>query len=335
VQQTRGMVITSIETERVVLPLRETFRTAVRETDSVEALRVTLRTDDGQVGVGYGTATPAITGDTLSSMDKHIESLGGKILIGRSVADELFVELSGLTKLSPSGTAAIDMAVHSLGTAPTSGIRVQTSVTISAGSIKEMVGAAVKRVEAGFTILKLKLGADPDGDLGRLMAITDMVDGRATIWVDANQGWTREETFSIMDRALHRNCAPEMLEQPVRASAVHDLAEIAKRLPMPITADESVKTIADIEQIASRGGVDAVNIKLMKFGGLTGAAAAVKRAHELGLSVLIGSMMEHPASVAAAVRFASSLPEQIHDLDAAWWFADTSPLTYADSYVCL
>jgi hypothetical protein len=63
-------------------------------------------------------------------------------------------------------------------------------------------------------------------------------------------------------------------------------------------------------------------------------------------------MMEHPHSVAAAVRFASSLnqlpvfsvpaisepaiatlPFSVHDLDAAWWAKDTSPLVYADGIV--
>jgi L-alanine-DL-glutamate epimerase-like enolase superfamily enzyme len=51
------------------------------------------------------------------------------------------------------------------------------------------------------------------------------------------------------------------------------------------------------------------------------------------LGVLVGSMMEHPHSVAAAVRLAAEQPEPVHDLDAGWWAADTTPLTYEDGVV--
>jgi L-Ala-D/L-Glu epimerase len=332
--QTDEVVVTEISTERVVLPLRETFRTAIRQTDAVEALQVSIHTDDGRVGVGYGTATPAITGDSIESMERHIAQRGRPLTVGRTVDTRMFDEIAAQTRWSPSGTAALDLALHGLSATPSdSSARVQTSVTISAGSIKEMTASALRRLDLGFTVLKLKLGADPAQDLMRLHAVTNAVEDRAEIWVDANQGWTMAETLSIIDRAQDRGYAPSMLEQPVHANSFSDLAEIAKRVLMPVTADESAKTVADIERIAGFGGVEAINIKFMKFGGITGAKIATQRALDLGLSVMIGSMMEHPSSVAAAVRFAASLPQQIHDLDAAWWFTDPIGLTYADSYV--
>ncbi len=336
-------MISTIETERVTFTLRERFRTAVRQTDTVEALRVIVGASDGAIGVGYGTATPAITGDTLDRMEVHIRSRIEPLILGRFVDDAaLFSDLAKLTHLSPSATAAVDMAAYDLHhqyatgeaaiTAASSSVK--TSVTVSADSAEAMVSSAVERIRAGFSVLKLKLGVDPDGDVDRLRRVTDAASGRAEIWVDANQGWTKLQALHFMEEAARAGVAPGMLEQPVAASAFDDLAEIAANVSIPVTADESAKTLDDIRRIADNGSVRAVNIKLMKFGGMTGAQQAGALAASLGLDVLVGSMMEHPASLACAVRFAASLfPHAVHDLDAAWWMADPSPCSYSNGRV--
>jgi L-Ala-D/L-Glu epimerase len=238
-----------------------------------------------------------------------------------------------------------------------------TSVTVSAGETDAMVHATRLRIDDGFSFIKVKLGVDPDGDAIRLRRIVAAVEGRARVWVDANQGWSLLQTLHIMEYALGGRVGPAMLEQPVRSDAFDDLAHIARTIPIPVTADESARSLADIDRIAQGGAVRAINIKLMKFGGLTGAAAAARRARDHGLIVLVGSMMEHPASVAAAVRFAHGLdvgatgnsethhaatrarPDTmatalgigtftddtgnvVHDLDAAWWMAAPDPCRY-------
>jgi L-Ala-D/L-Glu epimerase len=336
------VVIVGVQTSRVQLPLRETFRTAIRETDSVEALRIQIDCNDGTSGVGFGTATPAITGDTLESMEHHVDTHGRVALIGQTITPQLFASLSGLTALSPSGTAALDLALHDASAYEFAQVNtwnglisVRTSVTISAGSAEQMVESSLRRLDLGFTTVKLKLGLDPANDLDRLERVTDAVAGRAAVWVDANQGWQSiERTMSLMEQAEALGCMPAMLEQPVKAGEHAALSEIAERLWVPVFADESVKTVVDIEHFAELGGhIEGVNIKFMKFGGLTGSTVAARRAHSLGFKVLVGSMMEHPSSVSVAVRFAATLAEPIHDLDAAWWFTNSEPLSYRDSNV--
>ncbi len=329
------------------MALRERFRTAVRSTDSVDALRIEIEDSNGSRGVGYATATPAITGDTLDGMERFVHDVALAHLMGRTINSELFGHLNTLTPSSSSGTAGIDMALHALD-APDRASQpatVTTSVTVSAGETDDMVRNALLRIADGFSFIKVKLGVDPDGDATRLQQIVAAVDGRAQVWVDANQGWTLHQTLTIMEAAFLYGVGPTMLEQPVRADAFDDLAFIARRLPIPVTADESAKTLHDIDRIAAGGSVQAINIKLMKFGGLTGASAAARRAQAHGLTVLVGSMMEHPDSVASAVRFASDLPANmtlalgggtftddtgnvVHDLDAAWWMAAPDPCRY-------
>jgi L-Ala-D/L-Glu epimerase len=333
-------VVTAISTAHASLALRERFTTAVRSADAIEALAIEIHTHDGRSGVGMATATPAITGDTVASMARFVDSVVRPLMIGRTVDEELFVAVTALTPTSPSGTAGVDMALLELVGSPAEArppVSVATSITVSAGSAEAMASAALARVEAGFTVVKIKLGVDPPGDLARLTSVFRAIDGRARLWVDANQGWTMDETLRFVDHALAAGVAPEMLEQPVGREAIVDLGAIALQIPIPVIADESARSVADIGRIATTGGVRGVNIKLMKFGGPTGARIAADVARQHGLSVLVGSMMEHPRSVAAAVRFAASLPDEpveaVHDLDAAWWMHDAAPCRYEFSRV--
>jgi L-Ala-D/L-Glu epimerase len=355
-------VIDRVSHEPVTIALRETFRTAIRETDTVEAIRIEIGAGSLQ-GVGYATATPAITGDTPESIQAHVEGPGADLLLGAPIStiDQVISALSnlhGLVGRSPSGTAGLDLAMHDLlfrqrSFAPemTEVLRssaqgsVRTSVTISAGSLTEMVATARSRVAAGFTVVKAKLGLDPSGDLARLIAIAQALDAASSaagsnveLWIDANQGWSVEQAIATVDRALGMGITIARLEQPTKRADIAGLATVRHRLRqmgihVPVVADEAAATMSDIAEIAERGAADIVNVKLMKFGGLTGGRLAIAEIRRHGMGVLIGSMMEHPYSVAAAVDLAAEQIETVHDLDAGWWATDQTPLIYENGTV--
>lgn len=381
------MRIDRVSHRRVAIALHETFRTAIRETDSIAAIRIEIAAGD-HVGVGYATATPAITGDTLEHIESLIDEvvspfLLGQILVPRPAyefglqSDDLFgipVEMYGAwTAQCSSGVAGIDLALHGLvetfGGLPQPSLT--TSVTIGAGTIEEMVATAQRRVAAGFRVVKAKLGADPDRDGQRLVALAQAL-GAVRIpdpaspvpalplapafassvigsskpalqfWVDANQGWTVAQALEIFDAALDANVVLGVFEQPTPAADLEGLRQVRigvqqrcrdRGVPaVLVVADESARTLTDVDRIIALDAADAVNVKFMKFGGITGTGQAVEKARAAGLGVLVGSMMEHPHSVAAALRFASLLGG-VHDLDAGWWARDTSPLRYRDGIV--
>ncbi len=340
------MNISDLSVRHAQIALRETFRTAVRETDVIDTIEVILHLSDGSEKVGGCSATPAITGDSVESIEKFVRDIAAPLLVGHAVdSDEAvsarITSIQEHVRESSSSVAALDQALRAL--RPTAAVvsranaprstAVRTSVTLSAGSTEDMLVSALRRLDDGFSVIKAKLGRDPQTDGKRMIALARELKGRATFWVDANQGWTLDETLRILDEASDADGLPALLEQPVPSADIDDLGTIGLRAPMPIAADESARHLDDIDRIAAAGGVSVINIKLMKFGGRTGAEAAVDRARYHDLSVLVGSMMEHPASVAEAVLFAATLPETVHDLDAGWWAADTSPLVYQDGIV--
>ena len=67
-------------------------------------------------------------------------------------------------------------------------------------------------------------------------------------------------------------------------------------------ADESLHTIADLPRLAGR--YDAVNIKLDKTGGLTGALAMADAARAAGLRIMVGCMVSTSLAMAPALLVA-------------------------------
>ena len=92
-----------------------------------------------------------------------------------------------------------------------------------------------------------------------------------------------------------------MIEQPLPAG--DDEALRGCHRAVPVCADESVHTVADLPRLA--GLYDAVNVKLDKAGGLTGAIALVREARQRHLKVMIGSMVATSLAVAPAMLLAS------------------------------
>jgi len=81
--------------------------------------------------------------------------------------------------------------------------------------------------------------------------------------------------------------------------------------PVPICADESCHTAADLDRL--RGKYDAVNIKLDKAGGLTAALALADAAAARGFQIMVGCMIASSLALAPAMVVAQRA--RIVDLD--------------------
>ena len=60
------MKITDIQLKRIDIPLKKTFKTALRTVDVAENIVVVMKADDGTIGYGAAPPTAAITGDTAN-----------------------------------------------------------------------------------------------------------------------------------------------------------------------------------------------------------------------------------------------------------------------------
>lgn len=182
--------------------------------------------------------------------------------------------------------------------------------TIAIDDIDTML--AKLRAFPRFPIYKIKLGTDRDVEIVEaLRRATD-----ATFRVDANCGWTVEQTLE-MSRAL-RALGVEFIEQPLPAADREGMARVFAESALPIVADESCMVEADVD--ACHGLFHGVNIKLTKAGGITPARRMIHRARALDMRVMVGCMAESTVGISAIGQLAPLLDWV--DMDGALLIAE-------------
>jgi len=179
---------------------------------------------------------------------------------------------------------------------------VKTAFTISLGDPATMAEAA--RANARRPMLKLKIGSADD--LAAVAAVRAAAP-RTRLIVDANEGLAFEDLRAVTDELARLEV--KLLEQPLPAS--QDIQLEGFESPVPLCADESLHTRAELAVCARRYGM--VNVKLDKAGGLTEAMALAAEARAMGLGLMVGSMVATSLGVAPALILAQGA--EVADLD--------------------
>jgi L-Ala-D/L-Glu epimerase len=306
------------------LRLAEPFRITGYVFETADVLVATL--DDG-THRGRGEAAGVYyLGDDLAHMRAQIESARAAIEAG-ATRDAL------RTILPPGGARnAIDAASWELEAARAgrpvwqlAGLEppraLLTTLTVPADTPAAM--AAKARGYAGARSIKVKLTGELDLDLDRVTAIRA---ARPDVWlgVDGNQGFARADLPPLIEGLVA--CGVALLEQPLPRGADAELEGLAS--PIPIAGDESLLSLADVAGAVGR--FDVVNIKLDKCGGLTEGLLMARAARDLGLGVMVGTMVG--TSLATAPGFVLGQLADLVDLDGPTFLAQDRPpgVSYAD-----
>jgi L-alanine-DL-glutamate epimerase-like enolase superfamily enzyme len=174
---------------------------------------------------------------------------------------------------------------------------VVTSFTIGLADPETMAQEAA--AAKAYPILKIKLGGEDDE---ACLAAVHRARPDARLRLDANAAWSPEEAVRRI-RVLTR-FGPELIEQPVAKDDIEGMGFVQAHTALPVVADESLRTMADLERLAAVG-VAGINLKLMKVGGLAPALTILRRAKALGMRVLLGCMIETSLGVTAAFHLAA------------------------------
>ena len=283
----------TIEARHEAWPLREAF--VISRGAKTAADVVVVEVSDGE-HIGRGEAVPyARYGETVEGVLDAIRSAAVQIASHADLAD----------RLKPGAALnALDCAFWDLESKQT-GVRVSeraglpepaakiTAFTLSLDAPEVMAEKATRA--SHLPLLKLKLGGA--GDDARMRAVR-AARADAHLVVDANEAWTGETILPLLHVAAE--CGVELVEQPLPAGQDGLLRDIPHLVPL--CADESFHTADDIPSLL--GLYDAVNIKLDKAGGLTGAIRAIAEARRHGLKIMVGSMVGTSLAVAPAMLLA-------------------------------
>ena len=283
---------------------------------------VWVRLRDGDGNEGWGEAAPTkFYGETTATVLAALDTYGAHLPDDPFDLEEAERRWEELLHRNPAARAALSSALHDLvgkrlgvplyrlwGLDPTKAPRSTFTIGIDQ---PEKMRAKVREAEQ-YPILKIKLGTDRDVEI--LRTIRDITDRE--IRVDANCGWTLKQTVRMLP--VLEEFGVTVLEQPLPADQLDGLGEIRRRADIPVIADESCETAADIPPLV--GKVDGINIKLAKCGSLREAIRMIAIARAHGMTVMVGCMIESSIGITAAAHFTPLV--DIVDLDGAALLAD-------------
>jgi len=154
--------------------------------------------------------------------------------------------------------------------------------------------AKVKVAEPGQTLVD---------DVDRVEVVRALV---PTVRVDANGGWTVDEAVAAA-RALTASGPLEYIEQPCKT--VEELAEVRRRVDVPVAADESIRKADDPLRVVRAGAAD---IAVLKVAPLGGVRTLLTIAEQIDIPVVVSSALDSAVGIATGLQAAAALPELDH-----------------------
>jgi len=312
------MQITQITSQIKYIPLKTPFITSLRRVENIEFVRVKIIFDNSEVRFGEAPATFAITGEDIDIILNSIDKIKEK-LIGKNIDEALNIVHN--SSIGSSAKAAIDMALFRFEELNAQAKVLYTDVTISLNEPEIMLKDARDALKNNMPILKVKLGSD----IKHAIEVTKKLNKnfpKAELLIDANQAWDLDGSLKYLDAV--KDLDIKLIEQPVKAKELNALKIITSKSSIPIMADESAFSLDEVKQIVESKSANLINIKLMKCGGITKAIEILEYARKNNVKCMLGSMLEGPISINAALHLAMAYPDVIKYVDL------DSPLLYKE-----
>ncbi|MDX6739952.1 o-succinylbenzoate synthase [Actinocorallia sp. A-T 12471] len=159
--------------------------------------------------------------------------------------------------------------------------------------------------EGGCRTAKVKVaerGQTDADDLARVEAVRDAIGPQGKVRIDVNGGWDVDRAVRMI--GLLDRFGLEYVEQP--CMTVEELAEVRRRVEVPVAADESIRRADDPFRVVA---AEAADIAVLKVQPLGGVAPALEIAEAIGLPVVVSSAVETSIGLAAGLALAAALPE--------------------------
>lgn len=291
------------------------YTIAFKTIDEVRNAFVEITLDNGLTGIGAANPSEYVVGENLTQCLDALKENNIEFLIGRDIRElnQLTFEVWKKFPKNPSARAALDIALYDvfskyLNVPLVSFLgqkikKLPTSNTIGIKNVEETLKEAAEYIKNGFKVLKVKLGKDLDEDVERMFKLREKFGSGIIIRIDANQGYTTDQTIQFYGRTYDLNI--ELIEQPLPAKSINEMKNLPKEVRAVIAADESLITPEDaIELIKPPKAAGIFNIKLMKCGGISQALKIADVALHENVDLFWGCNDESIVSITAALHAA-------------------------------
>jgi L-alanine-DL-glutamate epimerase-like enolase superfamily enzyme len=308
----KKMKIAEIRTHPLRLPYRDPMKTASNYFDMATGLLIEIATDEGLRGYGYADLFPR-TGETISTAQAIIGEIFAPGIAGKDPR-ELKLLLTWMDKKvvgNSRAKAALEMALLDLrGKAARLpvydflGGSVRKSVTVmrmvGLRAPEEMAKEASVLVQGGIKALKLKIGTGWREDVERVQRVREKVGEKIFIKVDANQAYRIQEALRVARRL--EEFGVETFEQPLPADDWEGMVHLRKNSPIPIEADQTVRSVADALQAIRLGAAHVITTSPQKVGGILQAKKVADLCEVSGIGCIVSNVAGSLLNDAAALQ---------------------------------
>ena len=312
------MIITRANLYKVALTSHETYYMADGKTcDAVDSMVLSLETDEGVTGWGEVCPIPhylpAYANGVPAALQEMMQVLSGADPVGpEALMHKLDMHLQGHDYAkSAIDTALWDITAKAanlplyrlLGGQCTQELPLYHSITCIEPDA--MAAIAAKAKQSGIMQFQVKLGADNNwrNDVARLTQVRKAVGDQALVYGDWNCGSSQLNASRTGRAVAHLDI---MLEQPCKT--IEQCASVKNACHLPMKMDESARDIPSLLKAAEYGCMDAVALKLSKFGGLSAMRRARDLCVQLGAQMCIEDTWGSDITTATALHLATATP---------------------------
>lgn len=311
------------------LPFRQEWRSAAGGMALREGWLLRLEDTDGSFGYGDCAPLPAIGTEPPAAAAAALARWQSR-LTGQEAAVALEALNDPASFATPAARAAVECALLDLlarrnGRSLSASLRGgdcpdSVKVNASLGGLGNDTAAALEtKLDAGFQVLKLKVGLAPASrEIPLIRALCTSLPAGHTLRLDANRAWNDTDARSWLDALA--GLPIDSLEEPLAQPSAPAWAALQTRADFPLALDES---LADLPQAALFDGtVRRLILKLPRLGGLLPALALAQRCAAAGGDCVVTSSLESSCGLLAAAHLAAALGGHLaHGLATAEWLA--------------
>ena len=287
---------------------------------------VRLRTDDGYEGLGETAGSPA----TLEHLEAARDAVVGEDpfqieRIRRKVPDPEIMCALDHACLDIMGKAVGRPVCDMLGGRVRDEVEFASYLFFKFGAedaYGEVLGAEALLELAklfhdrhGFRVHKVKAGVlslDEDAEAVRLLRRHFGNDH--LVRVDATNAWSVDESAEFA-KSTEAN-EVEYLEDPT--SGLDNLAELRRRVRVPLSTHTSVSQFGHIAEAVGKGSIDLVSAEIHKIGGILACKQLGKVCEAVGWGMSMHTHSHMGIALMAMVHMAASTPQLTHALDTQY-----------------
>jgi L-alanine-DL-glutamate epimerase-like enolase superfamily enzyme len=323
------MNIRKIRSYRMDMALSKPYTVAFDTTTEVENVFLEIELSNGIVGIGAACASEFVIAESTEDTVNNLQSDALQQFVGQDIRQfrQLIYNTKMLFPKHSASRTAVDLALHdafgkylNIPVVDFYGRKfhsLPTSVTIGIKNVADTLAEAQEYKNQGFKVLKVKTGLNLVEDIERCVKIREKYGDYFKVRVDANQGYTAQQTIDFIETTQYLNL--ELVEQPLPVGTEAEMKSLPANIRKYIACDESLKDAKSALELAMEPAACGIfNIKLMKCSGLLGAFEIATIANAAKIDLFWGCFDESIASIAAGLHAALACPNTRYlDLDGS------------------